>query len=121
MAKLIVISWRDIPSQVVVKRGRDTAKALLSPRFQEAIDRAAMRAGKGSSDAYLADWRRAPPRECGDDIETEAVAEAARLEARYSSDDLTRLIRAHGDDAKLAAPAPENEPKPEGPPSEESQ
>jgi hypothetical protein len=28
----------------------------LSQRFQEAVDRAAMRAGKGSSDAYLADW-----------------------------------------------------------------
>ena len=58
MASLIIISWRDIPAQVVVKRGRETAKVQLSPRFQEAVDRAAMRAGKGSSDAYLADWKR---------------------------------------------------------------
>ena len=49
----IDILWRDIPSQVLIKRGRDRGKYMLSARFQEAIDRAAMRAGKGGSDAYL--------------------------------------------------------------------
>jgi hypothetical protein len=96
MAKLIVISWRDIPAQIIVKRGRETAKVPLSQRFQEAVDRAAMRAGRGSSDAYLADWQRSEPRTCGDDLAAEAAAEAARLEARYSDADLERLIRAHG-------------------------
>ena len=43
MAKLIVISWRDVPAQVLVKLGRETAKVQLSHRFQEAVDRAAMR------------------------------------------------------------------------------
>jgi len=65
MGSLIVISWRDIPAQVIVKRGRESAKVQLSHRFQEAVDRAAMRAGKGSSDAYLADWARSVPRPCG--------------------------------------------------------
>lgn len=95
MAKLIVVSWREIPAQVIVKRGREAAKVALSPRFQVAIDRAAMRAGKGSSDAYLADWKRIA-RECGEDIEAEAAGEAARLEAAYSDEDLERLIRNHG-------------------------
>ncbi len=106
MARLILISWRDIPAQVIAKRGRETAKAPLSQRFQEAVDRAAMRAGKGSSDAYLADWKRSELRECGDDLATEAGAEAARLEARYSDADLERLIRAHGvaEDAAPASP-----------------
>ena len=54
----IDILWRDIPSQVLVKRGRDRGKYMLSARFQEAVDRAAMRAGKGGSDAYLEEWRR---------------------------------------------------------------
>lgn len=98
MAKLILISWRDIPAQVVVKRGRETVRVPLSQRFQEAVDRAAMRAGKGSSDAYLAEWKRAEPRDCGDDLAAEAAAEAARLEARYGDADLERLIRAHGVD-----------------------
>lgn len=96
MGSLTIISWRDIPAQVVVKRGRVSAKVQLSPRFQEAVDRAAMRAGKGSSDAYLADWRRSEPSPCGDDLEAEAAKEAARLEARYSDEELERLIRAKG-------------------------
>jgi hypothetical protein len=96
MASLTLIYWRDIPAQVVVRRGRETAKVKLSDRFQEAVDRAAMRAGKGSSDAYLAEWRRSGATPCSDDIESEAAAEAARIEARYSDKDLELLIRAKG-------------------------
>lgn len=96
MASLIVISWRDIPTQVLVKRGRETAKVQLSQRFQEAVDRAAMRAGKGSSDAYLADWRRSEPRPCGENLQAEASAEAERLEQKFSDEELERLVRAKG-------------------------
>ena len=110
MANLIVISWRDVPAQVIVKRGREVAKVPLSARFQEAVDRAAMRAGRGSSEAYLEDWRRSAPRPCGDDLQAEAAAAAADIESRYSDDDLERLIRAKGIDersenADPAAPA----------------
>jgi hypothetical protein len=103
MASLIVISWRDIPAQVIVKRGREAAKVQLSPRFQEAVDRAAMRAGKGSSDAYLADWQRSAPRPCGEDLQAEASEEAARLEAKFTDQDLERLIRAKGVDGTAGA------------------
>jgi hypothetical protein len=96
MASLTIISWRDIPAQVIVKRGRETAKVQLSARFQEAVDRAAMRAGKGSSEAYLADWKRSEPRPCGEDLQAEAAAEAARIEARFSDEELEKLIRAKG-------------------------
>jgi hypothetical protein len=113
MAKLIIISWRDVPSQVVVRQGRDTVRVQLSARFQEAVDRAAMRAGKGKSDAYIADWKRGEPRECGNDMKAEAIAEIARLEALYSDDDLERLIRAKG----LAAPADDAPPADPGPPA----
>ena len=105
MASLIIISWRDIPAQVIVKRGRETAKVQLSQRFQEAVDRAAMRAGKGSSDAYLADWQRSAPAPCGDDLQAEAAMQAARIEAQFSDEDLERLIRAKGIDASRAAAA----------------
>ncbi len=101
MAKLILISWRDVPAQVLVKAGRETAKVQLSHRFQEAVDRAAMRAGKSGSDAYLADWKRSEPRRCGDNLQAEAQAEADRIEARYSDADLLRIIRAHGVDENL--------------------
>ena len=105
MAKLIVISWRDVPAQVLVKAGRETAKVQLSHRFQEAVDRAAMRAGKAGSDAYLADWKRSEPRRCGDNLQAEAQMEADRIEARYSDADLLRIIRAHGVDETLPAAA----------------
>ena len=102
----MIISWRDIPAQVVVRRGRETAKIQLSQRFQEAIDRAAMRAGKGSSDAYLADWKRSVPAPCAEDIQAEADQAAASLEARYSDEDLERIIRNKGIDVN-ATPATE--------------
>jgi Virulence factor len=96
MASLTIISWRDIPAQVVVKRGRETAKVQLSPRFQEAVDRAAMRAGRGSSEAYIADWKRSEARPCSEELQAEAAAEAARIEARYTDEALEALIKAKG-------------------------
>jgi hypothetical protein len=62
-----------------------------------------MRAGKGSSDAYLADWQRTP-RACGEDLQAEAAAEAARLEALYTDEDLERVIRAKGIDERSVRP-----------------
>ena len=115
MASLIVISWRDIPAQVIAKRGRESVKVQLGARFQEAVDRAAMRAGKGSSDAYLADWRRTP-RDCGDDLNAEASAEAARLEALYSDEDLERVIRTKGIDQRIARPGETEPPTESGAP-----
>ena len=103
MASLIIISWRDIPAQVIGRKGRETSKAPLSPRFQEAVDRAAMRAGRGTSNAYLADWKRSPPRPCGEDIAAEVAAEAARLEARYTDEYLERLVKAKGLDPDAPA------------------
>lgn len=96
MAKLIVVQWRDIPAQVIVKNGRESARVQLSERFQVAIDRAAMRAGKSSSKAYLEDWQQRPPRVCGNDLEAEAVAEARRIEASFSQEALDLLIRGKG-------------------------
>ncbi len=96
MATLSIISWRDIPAQVVGRRGRETAKAPLSARFQEAIDRAALRAGRGRSNAYLADWKRSAPKPCSAGLESAVAAAAARLEARCSDEALERLIRAKG-------------------------
>ena len=51
MADLIVVYWRDIPAQVIVKKGRQSAKRELPLRFTEAIDMAAMRSGAAETDA----------------------------------------------------------------------
>jgi|SRR5882724_8805287 len=117
MATLTIISWRDIPAQVVGKRGRETAKIQLSARFQEAVDRAAMRAGKGSSDAYLADWKRSDPQPCGDDIQKVVADTAAEIEARYTDADLERLIKAKGLAGGPSAPAPQSTATPHAAPA----
>jgi len=96
MAQLIVVYWRDIPAQVIVKRGRETAKRQLAERFEKAIDRAAMRAGLRDTDSYLAEWRRADPVACGDDLEAEAASAAGKLEADYSDERLKQLVEAGG-------------------------
>ena len=97
MVKKILIYWRDIPSQVIAQRGRKREKVMLTHRFQEAIDRAAMRAGKGSSDAYMEEWRRDTSMvEIDSDLREFAESEAARLESEFSDDQLTQLIRSHG-------------------------
>ncbi len=93
----ILVYWRDIPAQVIIKRGRNKGKAALSQRFHAAIDRAAMRAGKGGSDEYLADWRRdTSALEGADDVQALAAQEAARIELGYSDENLSQLIANFG-------------------------
>lgn len=101
MAKKIVIYWRDIPAQVLAQRGRVREKIHLSSRFQNAIDRAAMRAGKGGSDVYIAEWRRETTVCDGnDDLKAIAEREARELESAYSDEHLLELIRSHGSTEK---------------------
>lgn len=95
MAKLITVYWRDIPAQVIAKAGRKTAKIQLSQRFLDAIDMAAMRAGKGSTDEYLEDWRREQV-ECGDDLQAEAQTAADQLEQQFQPAVLQQYVKDHG-------------------------
>lgn len=97
MADKIVVYWRDIPAQVIVRAGRrNVAKRELSIRFTEAIDMCAMRVGAKDSDAYLAEWRKANPISVGDDLEAEAEAAAQALEAEYDKERLVSLIKGDG-------------------------
>ena len=95
MAKLISIYWRDIPSQVIARKGRKNEKVQLSERFQVFIDKAAMRAGRQGSDQYLDDWRRVY-QECGGDLGKEARLAAERFEKNYSDERLKQLAKSNG-------------------------
>lgn len=95
MPELIKIYWRDIPSQVTAKAGRKTAKVMLPALFQEAIDRAAMRAGKGSSDAYMEDWRR-DRSPCEADLKQAAQTAADQLIEYFNAEYLEALVKAKG-------------------------
>lgn len=60
MAEYQITQWRDIPSMVVAREGDEVVKVQLAPRFQEAIDEAAMRLGDTDADAYLMGWNKTP-------------------------------------------------------------
>jgi hypothetical protein len=93
MAELIVVHWRDIPAQVIVRAGRrNQVKVELDPRFAQAIDIAAMKGGARDADDYLADWRKADPVIVSDDLAGEAQAMAQQLEADYDEARLKTLI-----------------------------
>lgn len=104
MAKLISIFWRDIPSQVIGRVGRDNVKRELHRRFAHAIDRAAMRAGKGSSDLYLAEWRRESEEVDAAEIASLVARRAAELEARFPPDYLESVVKAGGLIANIRPP-----------------
>src|SRR3954453_13943628 len=92
MADRIVVFWRDIPAQVIVKAGRKMAKREPPERLVKPIDACAMRVGASDADAYMAEWRRGPPEPCGDDLEAEADAAFAPLESEYGRDRLRQLV-----------------------------
>ena len=100
MPHLITLFWRDIPAQVIAESGRgrnrQQAKIELPRRFAIAIDAAAMKDGADSTDDYLADWRRASPVECGDDLDAEAAKLAANLKADYPAERVRGLVENGG-------------------------
>ena len=96
MAEVVIVYWRDIPAQVIVGKGRRGAKKQLSERFEQAIDRCAMKIGAKDADAYLAEWRKAPPYEAEGDQDELATSIAAALETEYDTERLKALIANEG-------------------------
>ena len=96
MAEVTIVYWRDIPAQVIVGKGRRGAKHPLPERFEQAIDRCAMKVGAKDSDAYMADWRKAEPYSVEGEDAAVAAAEAARIDAEYTPERLKALIAADG-------------------------
>lgn len=98
MPTITHVFWRDIPAQVIIGKGRRGTKAVLPERFEQAIDRCAMKIGAKDADAYLAEWRRVPAGEHDGDPQALADAEIARLDAAYDTERLKALIAAEGFD-----------------------
>lgn len=92
MPDVTIVYWRDIPAQVIVGKGRRGTKRVLAERFEQAIDRAAMKAGMAGTDDYLSEWRKAAPYPVEGTPEEAAEAEAVRLETEYDGDRIKALI-----------------------------
>ncbi len=96
MPEVTIVYWRDIPAQVIVGKGRGGSKIQLTERFEQAIDRCAMKIGARDTDSYLAEWRKAAPYEAEGEPDAVAAAEAARLEAEFDAARLKQLIDNEG-------------------------
>lgn len=96
MPDVTIVYWRDIPAQVIVGKGRRGSKKPLAERFEQAIDRAAMKIGAKDADAYLAEWRKAAPFPVEGEADTICEEQVARLEAEYDQDRLKALIANEG-------------------------
>ncbi len=99
MTRITVVYWRDIPAQVIAGAGRRAAKVQLPERFEQAIDRAAMRSGAKDGDAYLAEWRRVAEDEVEGEDRAVAEARAAALDAEWTRERLQAAALAGGTEA----------------------
>ncbi len=96
MPEVTIVYWRDIPAQVIVGKGRSGSKVQLPERFEQAIDRCAMKIGAKDADLYLAEWRKADPYTVDGDPAEVAKTEAARLDAEFDTARIKQLIENSG-------------------------
>ncbi|GHA40747.1 hypothetical protein GCM10008927_01220 [Amylibacter ulvae] len=96
MPAVTIVYWRDIPAQVIVGKGRRGAKVQLPERFEQAIDRCAMKIGAQDTDAYLAEWRKAEPFDVEGDQDQVAKDQAELLDKEFDQEKLKTLIANDG-------------------------
>lgn len=96
MPEVTIVYWRDIPAQVIVGKGRRGSKAPLPERFEQAIDRCAMKIGAQDTDAYLAEWRKADPYTVEGEPDAIAKAESERIDREYDKAKILALIENDG-------------------------
>jgi hypothetical protein len=102
MTEYQLTSWRELPSLVVARTSaapadsESTVKAPMPPRFQEAIDEAAMRLGDIASDAYLMGWTRGPWTPSDGSPAEVAERVVADLEDRWPVQEIRRYLDSLG-------------------------
>lgn len=95
--KLSIIKWRDIPTQVMIKKSRkQVEKALLDNRFMEAVDMAAMVGGAADSDAYLNDWQTEVIDVGEGDMATLVAEQVTLLETAFPPELLQQYVQNKG-------------------------
>jgi Virulence factor len=86
MARYRILSWRDIPAQVkVFDEGRRPLSVTLSERWQQEIDRVAMRDGLVGTDDYLSQWEWSQDAERDGSAEDVLDALVTELEASWET------------------------------------
>jgi hypothetical protein len=104
VAQLKIVFWRDIPGQVVIRKGRRSTRLRLPARFSRAIERAAYRLKKKQQDALFEPWHDVAQPFNGD-VEQQAEELLRSLDEYYTDEVLETLIRANGVDENRGANA----------------
>ena len=94
---LTVIKWRDIPTQVMIKKSRrEVEKIQLNNRFMEAVDSAASVADATDADAYLTDWKNEVIEIADGDLKEPVANKAAELESAFTEEILMDYVNNGG-------------------------
>ncbi len=102
MAKYQIMYWQDIPAQIKAQDKSGRVKKMLPPRFQKAIDSAAMGAGKTDSKAYMDGWQWGPKEQREGSANDVAEALATELDEAFPQERLREIILAHARKGKQA-------------------
>jgi len=95
--KLTVIKWRDIPTQVMIKKSRrEVEKVQLDDRFMEAVDSAATISDATDTDAYISDWHNEVIEIPDSDLKEPVASKAAELESAFTQNVLLDYINNGG-------------------------
>ena len=95
--KLTVIKWRDVPTQVMIKKSRrEVEKLQLDNRFMEAVDSAATVGDSTDADAYLTDWHNEVTEIADGDLKEPVEIKAAELEAAFTDEVLLSYVNNAG-------------------------
>jgi hypothetical protein len=95
--KLTVIKWRDIPTQVMIKKSRrEVEKVQLDNRFMEAVDSAATVGDSTDADAYLTDWHNDVTEIEDGDLREPVEKKAEELEAEFTDEILLSYVNNSG-------------------------
>ena len=95
--KLTVIKWRDIPTQVMIKKSRrEVEKLQLDNRFMEAVDSAATVGDSTDADAYLTDWHNEVTEIADGDLKEPVETKAAEIEAEFTDEVLLSYVNNAG-------------------------
>jgi hypothetical protein len=81
MATYRILSWQEIPSQIVAADDDGEVSLPLPQKFMERIDEVALSRGLGSGDDYLAQWNWSDDEDREGSAQEVAAAVLAELEA----------------------------------------
>ncbi len=102
--QLVVIYWRDIPTQVNGAHRREKHQIQLHPRFMKAVDRAAMAAGITTHTEYIEQWRRSSTPADVETLAEETRQLAEELETKFPLSELDRFVATGGYDPATHEP-----------------